>query len=70
MWVDEHVGEEYIAALLFACYHSPAIKSAMDVMVTKAQRRTIIAPDAWGITYSAFRAQQEVVRGVELPTSP
>lgn len=58
MWVDEHVGEEYIAALLFACHNAPTIKSAMDVIVNKAQKRTIVAPDAWGITYSAFRAQQ------------
>ncbi|KPA76333.1 putative mitochondrial mitochondrial DNA polymerase I protein D [Leptomonas pyrrhocoris] len=69
MWMDERIGEDYIAGLLFGCDASAEIKAAAALISNKAMKRVALAPDTWGITYLAFKAQQEVVRGVDLPLS-
>jgi DNA polymerase I-like protein with 3'-5' exonuclease and polymerase domains len=69
MWMDERISEDYIAGLLFGCDASAEIKSAAALISNKAMKRVELAPDAWGITYLAFKAQQEVVKGVDLPSS-
>ncbi|KPI86106.1 putative mitochondrial DNA polymerase I protein D [Leptomonas seymouri] len=69
MWMDERIGEDYIAGLLFGCDASTDIKSAAALISTKAMKRIALAPDTWGITYLAFKAQQEVVKGVDMPRS-
>lgn len=67
MWVDERVGEEFIAGLLFAADGSEDVKAAARLLSEKAMKKIVVGPDTWGITYMAFKAQQEVVRGVDLP---
>ncbi|KAL7699314.1 mitochondrial DNA polymerase I protein D [Lotmaria passim] len=69
MWIDERVGEDYIAGLLFGCDASAEVKAAAALLSNKAMKRVALAPDTWGITYLAFKAQQEVVKGVDLPRS-
>lgn len=69
MWMDERIGEDYIAGLLFGCDASTEVKAATALLSNKAMKRVALAPDAWGITFLAFKAQQEVVKGVDLPLS-
>lgn len=69
MWLDERVGEDYIAALLFPADAAATLKKACVTVIDKARKRVVEGPDTWGIVYMAFRAQQEVVRGVDIPAS-
>ncbi|EPY27495.1 mitochondrial DNA polymerase I protein D, partial [Strigomonas culicis] len=69
MWVDEKVGDEFLAGLVFPEGPGSDVKAAAKTLSEKSNKRIVVAPDAWGITYLAFRAQQEVVRGVEAPKS-
>ncbi|KAG5483550.1 hypothetical protein CUR178_07872 [Leishmania enriettii] len=67
MWIDERIGDEYIAGLLFGNDASTEVKSATTLLSSKAMKRLALAPDTWGITFLAFKAQQEVVKGVGMP---
>lgn len=68
-WLDERIGEHYIACLLFAQEGSEELKKAISLLSSKSTRRIISTVDTWGVTYLAFRAHSEVVRGAEIPTS-
>ncbi|KAG5509650.1 hypothetical protein JKF63_06355 [Porcisia hertigi] len=67
MWMDERIGDEYIAGLLFGNDASTDVKSIAALLSNKAMKRLVVAPDTWGIAFLAFRAQQEVVKGVDMP---
>ncbi|AIN96577.1 mitochondrial DNA polymerase I protein D, putative [Leishmania panamensis] len=67
MWMDERIGDDYIAGLLFGNDASTDVKSAAALLSNKAMKRLALAPDTWGITFLAFKAQQEVVKGVDMP---
>ncbi|CAG9571174.1 putative mitochondrial DNA polymerase I protein D [Leishmania major strain Friedlin] len=67
MWVDERIGDDYIAGLLFGNDASTDVKSAATLLSNKAMKRLVLAPDTWGITFLAFKAQQDVVKGVDMP---
>ncbi|KAK7196688.1 mitochondrial DNA polymerase I protein D [Novymonas esmeraldas] len=67
MWMDERIGSEYIAGLLFGNDASTGVKSAAALLSNKAMKRLELAPDTWGIAYLAFKAQLEVVKGVDIP---
>ncbi|CCW66760.1 unnamed protein product [Phytomonas sp. Hart1] len=69
IWIDARVADEYVAALVFPSDSSKELKDAIAQIVEKAKKRVIAAPDTWGIAYMAFRAQREIVRGVDLPDS-
>ncbi|CCW61812.1 unnamed protein product [Phytomonas sp. EM1] len=69
VWIDARVNDEYVAALIFASDSSKELRDAITQVVEKAQKRVMAAPDTWSITYMAFQAQREIVKGVDLPGS-
>lgn len=68
-WLDERIGETYTSCLLFNQEGSAELKQAVSLICSKATRRIISTVDSWGLSYLAFRAHSEVVRGAELPVS-
>lgn len=68
-WLDQRIGDKYIACILFAQESSEELRNAISHLTTKATRRIISTVDTWGVTYLSFRAHSEVVVGSELPTS-
>ncbi|KEG12670.1 putative mitochondrial DNA polymerase I protein D [Trypanosoma grayi] len=68
-WMEERIGDEYIAGILFPSDGSATLKDAATLLKTKSRKRIVLAPDAWGIAFSALKNQQEFVRGMELPSS-
>lgn len=68
-WIDERIGDTYVACLLFCSDGSEELKTAASLLGSKSTRRIISSVDAWGITHLAFRAHSEVVRGSDMPNS-
>eukprot|EP00796_Vickermania_ingenoplastis_P004202 gene4202-3034_t len=66
-WLDERIGDTYVACLIFTQEGSEELKKALSLLSSKATRRIISSVDTWGLTYLAFRAHSEVVRGSEMP---
>ncbi|EKG05436.1 mitochondrial DNA polymerase I protein D, putative [Trypanosoma cruzi] len=69
MWMEERIGEDFIAGILFPSDGSIPLKDAAVLLREKSRRRLVLAPDTWGITYLSIKSQQEFVRGLNIPTS-
>ncbi|KAH9600074.1 DNA-directed DNA polymerase [Trypanosoma melophagium] len=68
-WMEERIGDDYIAGIVFPSDGSSALKEAASLLKEKARKRVVLAPDTWGISFLALKNQQEFVRGMDLPTS-
>lgn len=64
--------EKFASGIVFPADASPSLAAFLAnlkrLVEQQPKRRLVVGPDAWSIVYSSFKAQQEHVRTIELPT--